>query len=148
MGNLTQKTLAVRSEMGKISSREIINGSLKEVLRKKAIEVLEEWEENSSDFIILRDTYEVRKKIPFKSDEEYEALRSYISGREGSEVVLKVPVFIISFQNEWRENDFVDKKIYLIAPYLGEEESKELIEYAEEATREISKEENEELEEE
>jgi hypothetical protein len=148
MGNLMQKTLAVRSEMGKISSREIINGSLKEVLRKKAIEVLEEWEENSSDFIILRDTYEVRKKIPFKSDEEYEALRSYISGREGSEVVLKVPVFIISFQNEWRENDFVDKKIYLIAPYLGEEESKELIEYAEEATREISKEENEELEEE
>jgi len=41
--------------------------------------------------------------------------------REGNEAVIKIPMYIISFENVWMENNFQDRRIYLIVPYLDEE---------------------------
>jgi len=45
-------------------------------------------------------------------------------------------MYIISFENVWMENNFQDRRIYLIVPYLDEELRQELREMAIEATSE------------
>ncbi|MEM0068033.1 MAG: DUF2286 domain-containing protein, partial [Saccharolobus sp.] len=104
------KILVLKSENGKITSEKVIEGELDRVIRDIAKQALEEWNEMASDFIIMHDSQEIRIPLPLKPD-LYESIKGFLVGKDKKEAIAKIPVYIISYENEWRENDFQDKKV-------------------------------------
>ncbi len=141
------KILVLKSEMGKVTSEQLIDGELGETIRKVATDALKEWNEYTSDFIIMKDLQEVKIPLPLKPD-MYEALKNFLAGKDKNVAIARIPFYIISFENEWKENDFMDKRVYIVTYYVNEELKKEAVEYASSVTSPKSEEENEEAEEE
>ncbi|MEM4041876.1 MAG: DUF2286 domain-containing protein [Saccharolobus sp.] len=137
------KILVLKSENGKITSEKVIEGELNRVIRDIAKQALEEWNEMASDFIIMHDSQEVRIPLPLKPD-LYESIKGFLVGKDKKEAIAKIPVYIISYENEWRENDFQDKKVYVISYYINDELKKDIISDAEQMTSEQKEEEEEE----
>lgn len=126
------KTQIIKSDKGAITKEEVLDLEPSEAVKKIAVEALNEWREQS-DFYIMKDEQEFRRKGPLKPS-EYEKLKKFLGGKEGNEIILKVPVYYISYENEWKDNDIVDTKIYIIAPYIDDEATKELKDLAIHAT--------------
>jgi hypothetical protein len=137
------RVLVLKSESGKVTSDYLEDGNIGEVVRKTAEKALKEWNEFSSDFIIMRDSQEAKLPLPLKPD-LYEKVKNFLSGKDKTSAILKLPVFIISFDNQWKEENFQDKKVYVVSYYVTEELKKELIDYASEVTSEEKLEETEE----
>ncbi|QIW24306.1 DUF2286 domain-containing protein [Sulfolobus sp. S-194] len=141
------KVLVVKSENGQVSKKDIVDGELPQVLRNTATLALKEWNENLSDFIIMKDMYEIHIPLPLKP-QTYEMLKNYIKSRTKSEAIAEIPIFVISFDNEWVESDFKDKKVYVVSPYIDDKSENELLEYAKQVTSPVQETEIEEAEEE
>ncbi|BAB66494.1 MULTISPECIES: DUF2286 domain-containing protein [Sulfurisphaera] len=141
------KVLVVKSENGQVSKKDIVEGDLPQVLRNTATLALKEWNENLSDFIIMKDMYEIHIPLPLKP-QTYEMLKNYIKSRTKSEAIAEIPIFVISFDNEWVESDFKDKKVYVVSPYIDDKSENELLEYAKQVTSPVQETETEEAEEE
>ena len=137
------KILVLRSEEGNITKKDIIEGDLKKVLRDVASNALNEWDENLSDFSIMRDKFEIRIPLPLKPD-MYEKLKDYLKNRTKTEAIAEIPVYIISFDNRWMDSDYRDMKVYIVSPYIDEKSEKELIDYAIQATSQRQEESEEE----
>ncbi|BBD71722.1 hypothetical protein HS1genome_0111 [Sulfodiicoccus acidiphilus] len=139
------KILLLKSERGRVTSEQLMEGELRAAVTSVAKKALEEWDVDKSDFVILKDVHEIRKKLPL-SPSLYEVISKYLKGKEQGEALAEVPVYIISFDNDWEEEDFKDRSVYLIAPYLDEESKNEMKEYAEELTIEETEETDEDQE--
>ncbi len=133
------KILVVKSENGKVTSEKIMEGEMGKVIREIAKNALDEWNELTSDFIIMHDSQEVRVPLPLKPD-VYEVLKNFLVGKDKKEAVAKIPVYIISYENEWKESDFQDKKVYVISYYINDDMKKEVISDATQMTSEQPKE--------
>lgn len=127
------KIIVVKSENGNISRKDILEGDLGGILRSTANEALKEWNENSSDFIIMKDMHEIHIPLPLKP-QTYEVFKNFIKSRTKQEAIAEIPVFVISFDNEWIESDFKDKKVYVISPYIDEKSENDILEYAKQVT--------------
>lgn len=141
------KVIVLKSENGKITSERITEGDLAEVVRRTAVEALKEWNELTSDFIIMKDSQEAKLPLPLKPD-VYEAVKNFLAGKDKTSAVLKIPIFIISFDNVWQEDNFQDRRVYVVSYYINDDLKKTLIEYAEGITSEEKSQEIEEGEEE
>ena len=144
------KIIVVKSENGNVSKKDIVEGDLADVLRSTANEALKEWNENSSDFIIMKDLHEIHIPLPLKP-QTYEIFKNYIKSRTKQEAIAEIPVFVISFDNEWVESDFKDKKVYVVSLYIDDKSENEILDYAKQVTspqQEVEEETNEEEEEE
>lgn len=141
------KIIVIKSENGNVSKKDIVDGNIPEVLRTTANEALKEWNENSSDFIIMKDMHEVHIPLPLKP-QTYELLKNYIKSRTKTEAVAEIPVYVISFDNEWIESDFKDKRVYVVSPYIDEKSENELLEYAKQVTSPVQESAAEDIEEE
>ncbi|MCE4602086.1 MAG: DUF2286 domain-containing protein [Desulfurococcales archaeon] len=131
------KVLVLRSEKGRITEKEVVEGDLLDVVRSVAKRALEEWDPANSDFIALKDLKEVELELPLRPD-VVDLLREYGSlARAGGKAVGQMPVFTISFDNMMvGEDKIIENKIYLIAPHLGEDIETELEAMAAEYTAE------------
>jgi hypothetical protein len=49
-----------------------------------------------------------------------------LSRKSASEVSAKIPVYVVSYENRWVDDDLIDDKVYIIAPYINEEVKKEI----------------------
>ncbi|QKQ99504.1 DUF2286 domain-containing protein [Metallosphaera tengchongensis] len=141
------KVIILKSESGKVTSNFVEEGEIGEVVRRTAEKALKEWNELTSDFIIMRDSQEAKLPLPLKP-EIYEKTKNFLTGKDKSFAMLKLPVFIISFDNQWKEENFQDKRVYVISYYLTDELKEELTNYASQVTSEEEEAENEEEEEE
>lgn len=129
------KIVVLKSVQGKVEEKKIIDGDVYEVVRETAKKALEEWEPAFNDFIIVRDKYEVTLKLPLKP-EEFEKYSRFGLRKAGSDqAVFSVPVFLISYENEWREDNYVDKKVYLVSIYVNDDILGEMEEWVAEATK-------------
>ncbi|PCN49925.1 hypothetical protein B6U99_07200, partial [Candidatus Geothermarchaeota archaeon ex4572_27] len=118
------RTIVARSRQGRIEEYSVVEGELRDVVRQVVMRALEAWDMEASDFIVMRDKYAMQVKLPL-TKEQYEEYSKYELRRlSSSEAELRVPIFIISFNNEWRGEDYVDKEIYVVAPYIDEEQAK------------------------
>jgi hypothetical protein len=135
------KILVIRSEEGKITKEEVVEGELPLITKKYAEEAFAEWDPGSSDFTVLRGKYELRFKLPIDPDllDVIEELN--LDKRiELNELVVEVPLITISFDNEWVGDNYYEKKMYVIVPHLGSEEvMQEIKNYAREATKEAKR---------
>lgn len=127
------KVIIVKSENGNVSKKDIIEGDLSSILRSVANDALKEWNENSSDFIIMKDIHEIHIPLPLKP-QTYEIFKNYIKGRTNKEAIAEIPVYVISFDNEWLDSDFKDKKVYIVSLYIDDKTENEILEYAKQIT--------------
>ena len=154
-GKIVDKILIVHANEGKLLESKIIEGNLEDIVKEFAKKVLEKWDPLTSDFVIVRDKYEASVKLPL-TKEQYKILSRFNLRRTGEGMAsFDIPIYVISYENVWLGDDYLDKKIYLISVYVNEEIRKELENWAVEATKEkpsttieLSEEELRELEEE
>ena len=128
--------LVIRSVEGKIEDVKIYTDrSLEDVLREYGKKALDEWNPMLSDFTIMRTFYELRYKLPIDPDlyDVIEALELEMM-REGNELIVKLPVYTISFDNRWSGENYRDLKVYVVTYLIDESVKNQLVEYAAETT--------------
>ena len=128
--------LVIRSVEGKIEDVKIhTDKSLEDVLREYGKKALDEWNPSLSDFTIMKTFYELRYKLPIDPDlyDIIEALELEMM-REGNELVVKLPVYTISFDNRWSGDSYRDLKVYVVTYLIDEKVKDQLVEYAAETT--------------
>jgi len=127
---MVDKVLVIRAEDGRIVQSTIEEGRIEEIVKNYARRALSEWEPIYSDFVVLRDKYEVRLKLPI-SPEQFEKFSKYgLERTPDGYAVFSITIYTISFDNFWVEGSYQDRKMYLIAPYVDENIKKELEEAA------------------
>ncbi|RLF10162.1 MAG: hypothetical protein DRJ68_07145 [Thermoprotei archaeon] len=131
----SEKYVIIHSDRGSIKRVFEIEGSLAEAVKKAALEALQLWNPESSDFVVMRDNYTKTLKLPL-TKEEYEFYSRFELRRSSKQAEVLIPIFIASFNNEWRETDYYDNEIFIIAPRLSDEDIEELKRRAMSATSE------------
>lgn len=117
----TKKTLVLSVESGNIVSSKIVEDELEEVVKKIIVEVLPKWSPKTSDLIAMKYEHEITLRLPL-SKELYETLSKYgLSRKSSSEVIARLPVYVISYENRWVGEDLIDEKVYVISPYINDE---------------------------
>ena len=96
------RTIVARSRMGRVEEIEVVEGDLREVVKKVVSRALEMWDMEASDFIVMRDRYAASVKLPL-TKEQYEEYSKYELRRlSGSEAEVRVPIYVVSYNNEWQ----------------------------------------------
>ncbi len=127
---MNDKVLVIRAEDGRVVQSIIEEGKIEDVVKNYARRALNEWEPIYSDFVVLRDKYEVRLKLPI-SPEQFEKFSKYgLERTPDGYAVFSITIYTISFDNFWIEGSYQDRKMYLIAPYVDENIKRELEEAA------------------
>ena len=127
---MNDKVLVIRAEDGRVVQSIIEEGKIEDIVKNYARRALNEWEPIYSDFVVLRDKYEVRLKLPI-SPEQFEKFSKYgLERTPDGYAVFSITIYTISFDNFWIEGSYQDRKMYLIAPYVDENIKKELEEAA------------------
>ncbi|MFP3309606.1 MAG: DUF2286 domain-containing protein [Acidilobus sp.] len=131
------KVLTIRAERGKIIKSEVVDGNLKDLVKRKAQEAMNEWDPETSDFIVLKDNRELELPLPLKP-ELVDLFRSIGNiSRTKDKAIGSFPVYTISFENRMLSEDkYVEYKIYLLAPYINDDVKTELEAEAQDITTE------------
>jgi len=123
------EVLVIRAEEGRVVESEVVEGELAGVVKKVAARALEEWNPELSDFIVLREVRVVTLKLPIPG-QLVDKLRAFGLRRAGrDEAEFDLVIYTISFDNRVvseEEGSYLEKKIYLIAPYVNEDLRTEL----------------------
>ncbi|MDP8003355.1 MAG: DUF2286 domain-containing protein [Caldisphaera sp.] len=131
------KVLIIRAEKGSIISSEIKDGEIAKIVKNKSEDAMKEWNPELSDFIVLKDEREVDFPLPLKP-ELVDIMRNIGSlSRTSDKAIARFPIYTISFENMMiSEDNYVEHKIYLIAPYINDDIKIELEKEATEITTE------------
>ncbi|AEM39574.1 uncharacterized conserved protein UCP032756 [Pyrolobus fumarii 1A] len=128
--------LVVKSVEGQIEEVKIVDDkSLTDVLREYVKKAADEWNPQLSDLTVMRTHYELRYKIPIDPD-----LYDIVTGlgleleREGNEVIVRLPVFTISYDNRWSGDTYRDIKVYVVTYLIEDSIKDQIVEYAKETT--------------
>jgi hypothetical protein len=136
--------MIVRAKEGNLVSKNIVEGDLKEMVRKTVTEALALWNLESADFTVIRDPqYPVTAKAPI-TKEQYDLYSKYeLQRTTNGSVMFNVPVYIISFDNVYLEDTYVDREVLVVAPYVDKVAEDHIVELALESTRPPSEEKEE-----
>lgn len=123
------KVLVVRAEEGRVAESEVVEGELEDVVKKVASKALEEWDPRVSDFIVIKEVREVTLSLPVPGH-LVDMLKPFGLRRKGSdEAAFDLVVYTISFDNRLvseEEGSYIEKKIYLVTPYIDDDLRAEL----------------------
>jgi len=128
-------TLLIRSKEGTIVSKTTQQGDIKEIIKKIVADTVSCWAPEKSDFIVIKDNTPIQIKLPISSA-QYEAYSKFDMQRgSGGSVIINLPLYIISFDNEWQEEAYVDKEVLVVAPMLDAAVDEKVVELAIESTK-------------
>ncbi|OYT57690.1 MAG: hypothetical protein B6U76_00325 [Desulfurococcales archaeon ex4484_217_2] len=131
-----EKVLIIRGEHGNIIEEKI--DETKDIISKVkelASRALNLWEPEFSDFIIIKDQYEVSLKLPLTKDQVQRFMKYGIRRGPDGYAKFNIPVYIISYDSIWVENDYIDRKVYLVSIYVNDEVKEDLKKLVIETTR-------------
>ena len=123
---MSEECIIVHIEKNKVSKKEIVKGDLISVVKEYAKKLIDEWDPETSDFIILRDNYTITYKVPLKK-EIADKVRKYGARRIGDRVEVSLPVFEITNSNRWVEGTFQADMFVVIMPYIDDEATSQVI---------------------
>jgi hypothetical protein len=146
---LSSQFVVIRAKEGNLVSKARAEGEMKEVVKKIVIEALNLWAVDNADFTVIRDPqYPVTAKSPI-TKEQYDLYSKYDLQRTTNGSVFFVPVYIISFDNMYIEDNYIDKEVFVVAPVVDQIAEDVVAELAVESTKQdVTKEEDEASEEE
>ncbi len=120
-----EECVIVYIEGNKISKTERVKGDLVQIVKTYAKKLIDEWDAEVSDFIILRDSYTVTLKIPLKP-EVADIAKKYGARRVGNQAEVTIPVYEISCSNRWVEDSFQADNFIIIFPYISDEVTEQI----------------------
>lgn len=127
-------SLIIRSKMGRAEVLEKMEKEFDEAVKEAAKKALNLWNLTKSDFIIIKDKYPVEVKLPI-TPKEYEIYSKYNIRKSGSNVAsFELPIYVISYNNEWVGNDYRDYEVFVVVPFINDKITDELVKWAEEIT--------------
>lgn len=132
---MTEEILIVKAEDGRVVGSKIVRGELLSTVKEIANNVLREWDPKSSDYVIVRDKYEVSLKLPLSKEQFKKFSKFDLRRTPDGYAVFEIPVYFISYENEWRGDDYLDKKVYVVSLFIDEKVKGEIEEWASESTR-------------
>lgn len=139
------KVIIIRSEEGEIKDRQLADGELEQILKDVVIKALSFWDPQRSDLVVVKHKHEVSIPLPI-TKEQYNLYSRFNLRRLGDKAVFEIPVYVVSFENEWIEDSIRDSKVFVVAPYIDEAIANNILELAKNITS--TEEEEEEFEEE
>jgi len=141
---LTETTLVIYVNEGKVVKSEHLNGNLTKNLKPIVSQLLNEWNPENSDFAIVRDEFVHRFKLPL-NPKKYDVYSKFNLAKEGNEGTITIPVYIVSYESVLTDDRYIDKKLAIITHYIDDDVEKTAISYAESVAKEETEEEVEEL---
>jgi len=141
------QTLVVRVEEGKIVEKKVIPKKLDITLREVILGVLNEWNPETSDLLVIRHRQEFAVRLPL-SKEQYLKYSKFNLRRVENVAVFEVPIYVISFENKNIDDKLQDTKIYIVAPYIDDFISDQIAKLGIDITTAVEEEEEAEIEEE
>jgi len=139
------KVLILRAEYGEIKEKMISEGDLNKILKEVIIRTLDLWDPNKSDLIVVRHSQEITIKLPIKK-EQYDLYSQFNLRRKGDYASFDVPLYLVSFENRWIDNNIVDSRVFVVSPYIDDYVSEKIEELAINITSPESEKEGEEEE--
>lgn len=131
---MVDEVLIIRAEEGKVKESKIVKGEINSILKEIVRKTTELWDPDKSDFVVIRDKYEVSLKLPL-TREQYEKYSKYNLRRTSDGyAVFDIPVYVVSYDNEWQGDDYYDRRIYLISLYINEDVRRDLESWAIDST--------------
>ncbi|PSN84585.1 hypothetical protein B9Q13_02895 [Candidatus Marsarchaeota G2 archaeon ECH_B_SAG-G16] len=128
------ENLVIYCSDGKITKEQIVSGDLDKVVKEHVVKALELWQPNESDFMVFMTKNEAELSAPL-SKELLERVRAYAPVRKGDKVMFDLPVYVISYKIEQRsQNEYKDRAIIMISPYINEELKRQVEEWSKEFT--------------
>lgn len=126
----------VRAREGNLVSKNMVEGEFKEVVKKTVSDALSLWLIDSADFTVIRDPqYPVTAKAPI-TKEQYDLYSKYdLQRTTNGSVMFHLPVYIISFDNVYLEDSYLDREVLVVAPYVDKIAEEHIIELALESTK-------------
>jgi hypothetical protein len=118
---LTLKVVYIRAENGRVVETNVVEDEIENVVKGAAKEALEEWDPKVSEFVVLKDEEEVTIKLPIPEDLANELKRFGFKKKNKEEAIIRYPYYTISFDNRKVNEDYVEYKIILIAPYINDD---------------------------
>jgi hypothetical protein len=116
------KVVVIHSVEGRIVESTVEERGLYEAVRDYAKRAMEAWDSRRSDFLVMRD----RRRL---SPDEVDLHK--VASMEGVEVggdgYVYMTIFLISYDNSFvegeggRVEDYIDRRVYLIAPHVSDE---------------------------
>ena len=133
--------LIVRAKEGNLVSKNMVEGDFKEVVKKTVVDALSLWLLDSADFTVIRDPqYPVTAKSPI-TKEQYDLYSKYdLQRATNGSVMFYLPVYIISFDNAYLEDNYMDKEVLVVAPHVDQVAEQVIVELALESTKPPSEE--------
>ena len=119
---LRGKYLVVEAVLGKVVESRIVEGDFAEIVKQATREALEKWNPLEADFLAIR---EDRIWTP-AGDEDKEFMemlreRGFIVKTERGEEVIRIPYYLISYDNEEEdEMSYREKALIIVTAYIGE----------------------------
>jgi len=113
------KILVVRAEYGKIVETYVKEGELVQVLKETVMRTLNLWNPEKSDLIVMKHSQDINVKIPI-TPQQFECYKRFNLRRAGNVAIFTIPVYVISFENEWSGESLRDTKVFIVAPYVDE----------------------------
>jgi len=133
---LSSQFIVIRAKEGNLVSKAKAEGEMKEVVKKIVIEALNLWAVDNADFTVIRDPqYPVTAKGPI-TKEQYDLYSKYdLQRTTNGSVMFYVPVYIISFDNAYVEDNYIDKEVFVVAPVVDQIAEDVVAELAVESTK-------------
>jgi hypothetical protein len=130
------KVIIIRADEGKVTEKKIVEGDIDQIIKDVTRKAVEEWQPSLSDLTALHTKLELRYRKPLPpevADAIFNLNLEY--SLEGNDVIVNLPVIVVSFDNRWiDESKYEERRIYVVAPYVDEESTKQLEEYAKDVT--------------
>jgi len=134
-----EKILVLRGEYGKVVEENIVEEeNIYSAVKKYASKALELWDPEFSDFIIIKDKYEVALKLPLTREQVQRFMKFGIKRSPDGYAKFNIPVYIISYDSIWVESDYIDRRVYLVTIYVDENVKKDLEKLVVDTTKGIS----------
>lgn len=139
--------MIVRAKEGQLVSKNMFEGEFREVVKKTVLDALSLWQLDNADFTVIRDPqYPVEAKAPI-TKEQYDLYSKFdLQRASNGSVVYHLPVYIISFDNVYMEDSYLDKEVLVVAPYVDQISEQHIVDLALDSTKPPSEEGSEEEE--
>lgn len=123
---MPEECVVVRVEGNRVVGRETVIKDLVTAVKDHAKELINLWNPEESDFIILRVVQTVSLRLPLNR-ELYNKLERYGVKRVGDRAEANIPTYEIIYGSKWMGEDIQMDKMVIIMPNIDEEVTEQVV---------------------
>ncbi len=114
------ENVVVYIENENIANKEIVKSSLTDTVKNYVKKLLDKWNPEESDFIVLKVPQTVSLNLPL-SKELYKKVEKYGVRRVGNKAEVEIPTYEIIYSNRWMGEDMEADRFVVIMPYINDD---------------------------